>query len=202
VEVIQHETGHHIHFNIGLFPRDAFGGNSVPMWLVEGTTMLFEVPPSAAGASLGVLNHYRLNNLRRHFGARPLSAADWKLFLIDNNLWPNAAGHGSIFDSYQLGWSMVYYLWKEQRDKYAQYLQKIFGREEGETVSNTEREKEFEDIFGRVDEKWIDRYYAFLEKLQLRPSLLPPGEEPATGGGQTGPRRPAGGGRGGRGPRG
>ncbi len=54
MEVIQHETGHMIHFNFGLFPMNVFDlmikrGASIPIWLVEGTTMLFEVPPSSAG---------------------------------------------------------------------------------------------------------------------------------------------------------
>ncbi len=179
MEVIQHETGHHIHFNIGLFPRDAFGGGGVPIWLVEGTTMMFEVPPSAAGASLGVLNHYRLNSLRNKFGQRPLSPSDWKLFLIDNARWSNAAGRGTVVDSYQLGWSMVYYLWKERREGYARYLQRVFGREEGETLTTTEREQELEECLGRIDDKWIEDYYKFLSTLQVRPSLLPPGEQVA-----------------------
>jgi len=167
VEVIQHETGHHIHFNIGLFPRDAFGGQSVPVWLVEGTTMMFEVPPSRAGASLGTLNDYRLFHLKDTWGPHPLSPQQWKLFLIDNSLWRG-------FDSYQLGWAMVYYLWKEHRPGYAKYLQKVFGREEGDILTMTEREKEFEDCFSRVDDEWVEKFYAFLDGLHVRPSLLPP----------------------------
>lgn len=166
-EVIQHETGHHIHFNIGLFPRDAFGGGSVPIWLVEGTTMMFEFPPTAAGASLGVLNHYRLDTLRRTWGEHPLTPEDWKMFIIDNSQWRG-------FHSYQLGWCLVYYLWKKHRDGYARYLRSVFGREEGVTMTNTEREKEFEDIFGRVDEKWVQKLYDFLDTLHVKPSLLPP----------------------------
>jgi hypothetical protein len=199
MEVIQHETGHHIHFNIGLFPRDAFGGQNVPLWLVEGTTMMFEVPPSSAGASLGALNHYRLNNLRNKFGSRPLNAAEWKLFLIDNGQWHNAAGHGNVVDSYQLGWSMVYYLWKQHRDGYAKYLRLVFGREVGSTLTMTEREKELEDCFGRVDEKWVEDYYKFLASLQLKPSLLPPGEHVSRKDSDSTPRQNAPGGGGGKG---
>ncbi len=174
VEVIQHEIGHHIHFNIGLFPRDSFKGGNVPIWLVEGTTMMFEVPPSKAGASLGTLNDNRLDHLLKKFGKRPLSVAEWKLFLIDNTAWHNAAGRGNTYDSYQLAWSMVYYLWKERRDQYAKYLQTVFGREPGVTMTNTEREKDFEDAFGRLDEKWLEGYYQFLSTLHVRQSLLPP----------------------------
>jgi len=170
LEVIQHETGHHIHFNIGLFPRDVFEGGSVPIWLVEGTTMLFEVPPTKHGASIGVLNHYRLYMLRKLFGFRPLTPSQWKLFIIDNGLWQG-------FESYQLGWALVYYLYREHRDGYAQYLRSVFEREEGETITNTDREKEFEDIFGRVDEDWIEDFYDFLNSLYVKKSALPPDEE-------------------------
>lgn len=172
IEVIQHETGHHIHFNIGLFPRDSFGGGGVPIWLVEGTTMLFEVPPTEGGASIGSLNHYRLYMLRRLYGEKPLSPAEWKIFIIDNGMW-----HG--FESYQLGWAMVYYLYKKHRDGYGEYLRRVYGREEGYEMSMTEREKEFEDIFGRIDDEWVEHFYDFLATLQVRPSLLPPGDEEA-----------------------
>lgn len=198
MEVIQHETGHHIHFNIGLFPRDSFGGGGVPIWLVEGTTMLFEIPPSTAGASLGVLNHYRLHMLRKLFGPHPLSPSDWKRFIIDNRMWRG-------FESYQLGWAMVYYLYKKHRDGYAEYLRSVFGRDEGFEMSHTEREEEFVKIFGEIDEEWIEEFYAFLDSLNVRKSLLPADEQDSIGssrapdssrrGGDSGRRR---GGRGGR----
>ena len=168
-EVIQHETGHHIHFNIGMFPRDAFGGQKVPIWMVEGTTMLFEVPPSRAGASLGVMNHNRLHELRKKFGEHPLDEETWKAFLFDNRMWHGAGW--STYDSYQLGWSMVYFLFKERREQYGEYLRAIYGREE--EVDVNQRAAEFEGIFGPVSE-WIDDYYAFLDSLALRPSLTAP----------------------------
>jgi hypothetical protein len=175
MDVIQHETGHHIHFNIGLFPRNGLEReSSVPIWLVEGTTMMFEIPPSSAGGSLGILNHNRLNEVRKFWGPHPLSTAQWKLFLIDNGVWASGVGRGDVALSYPLGWSMVYYLWKEHRDGYAKYLRTVFGREEDFRMTNTEREKEFEDIFGIVNDDWIKKFYKFLDSLVLKPSLLPP----------------------------
>ena len=174
LEVIQHETGHHIHFNVGLFPRNAHEReSSVPTWLIEGTTMMFEFPPTQAGASLGVLNHGRLDQVRKFWGPHPLSTAEWKLFLIDNNVWYSGVGKGNVGASYPLGWAMVYYLWKEHRDGYGKYLQTVFGREEDFRMTNTEREKEFEDIFGVVNDEWVNKFYKFLDSLQLKPSLVP-----------------------------
>ncbi len=199
LEVIQHEAGHHIDFNIGLFPNNGLTRKaSIPLWLVEGTTMLFEVPPSSAGASLGVMNHARLNELRTVWGRHPLSVAEWKRFIIDNQMWRQPP-KGNEAHSYCLGWGLVYYLWKEHRAGYATYCQVVYDREEDVEMTNAEREKEFEDIFGRVDEKWVERFYKFLDGLQLKKSLLPPGEdgrdEPRQGrsggdrGGRSGGRR-------------
>lgn len=178
VEVIQHEAGHQIHFNIGLFPRDALIRDDVPVprWLVEGTTMLFEVPPSRAGASLGVMNHSRLFGLRAYFGWAPLTPDTWKLFIVDDSYWFGAGGW-NVGQSYFLGWGMVYYLWKEHRQGYAKYLNKVFGREEA--MTKTQLEAEFIECFGNLDQKWFDRFYEFIDKLELRPSLVDPRAEDA-----------------------
>jgi hypothetical protein len=168
MEVVQHEAGHHIHFNIGLFPKGLRPqGGSIPTWLVEGTTMLFEFPVTAAGASLGVLNHYRLDQVRKFYGPRPLNTQFWKLFIIDNNMWQGG-------NSYPLGWALTYYLFKEHRDEYAAYLRDIFGREADVYMSHGDREKEFEQHFGRVDDEWIEDYHDFLESLHVKQSVLPP----------------------------
>jgi hypothetical protein len=172
LEVIQHETGHHIDFNFGLFPRNGLTRKaSVPLWLVEGTTMMFEVPPSTAGASLGVMNHSRLDELRAKFGRHPLSLAEWKNFIIDNGDWQRRFPNG-----YPLGWALVYYLWKQHRAGYAKYCKAVYDREEDVELTKSDREKEFEDIFGRMDEKWLKDFYAFLDSLQVRKSLLPLGQ--------------------------
>lgn len=177
MKVIQHEAGHHIHFNIGLFPRDVFmdpdSFDSLPRWLVEGTTMMFEFPPSRAGASLGTVNHGRLDEFDKIYGRkdehRRLSPQRLKTFILDNGVFLRG-GHST----YSLGWALVYYCWKEDRDKYAEYMRVISQREPGTNVTYTEREREFEDIFGRIDEDWIDKWYEFLDGLLLKKSVLPP----------------------------
>jgi hypothetical protein len=132
--------------------------------------MLFEFPPTSSGASLGVLNHNRLSEMRRIWGDHPLDHSQWKLFLIDNRYWFS----GNVYNNYQLGWAMVYYLFKEHQDAYGEYLRKIFGREPDVRLTNTEIEKEFEDCFGKIDEEWIEDFYEFLDELAVKKSLLPP----------------------------
>jgi hypothetical protein len=195
LEVIQHETGHHIDFNIGLFPNNGLKRKAgIPLWLVEGTTMMFEVPPSTAGASLGVMNNNRLNELRTFWGKHPLSAAEWKRFIIDNDMWHHPPKGGEA-ESYPLGWALVYYLWKTHRLEYGQYCKAVYNREEDVELSYSDREKEFEDIFGRVDENWVKDFYKFLDSLQLKRSLLPLGDQEHDSGNRGG-NRSGGGGRG------
>ena len=174
VEVIQHEAGHHIHFNIGLFPRDLWVGleyenvDLLPRWLVEGTTMMFEFPPTAAGASLGTVNHGRLNEFRRYYGRR-FSAQEVKDFILENGVFLRCGGA-----CYPFAWSLVNYFWHENREGYARYMQSVAKREPGMEMSYTEREKEFEDCFGRIDDDWIEAWYDYVDDLQLKKSVLPP----------------------------
>jgi len=199
LEVIQHEAGHHIDFNIGLFPNNGLTRKaSVPLWLVEGTTQMFEVPPTSAGASLGVLNHARLNEVRSIWGKHPLSVPEWKRFIIDNDMWRRPPKGGEAA-SYCLGWSLVYYLWKTNHLGYGKYCKAVYEREEDVELSNSDREKEFEDIFGRVDEEWVKSFYKFLDSLQLKRSLLPLGDQQRDSGGKSGGQQGGGGGKGGRG---
>ena len=137
--------------------------------------MQFEVPPSTAGAGIGVLNHSRLFEVRQLFGWHPLTPERWKLFLIDNAQWYNS--DWGVAASYPLGWAIVYYMWTEHRDGYAKYLQKVFGREE--VLDRTQRERELQDCFGTLDDKWFKKFYEFLDSLELRPSLCGPEEEEA-----------------------
>jgi hypothetical protein len=170
----QHELGHHIHFNIGLFPHYAYiSGESfdaMPIWLVEGTTMMFEVPPNREGASLGVTNYSRLNEFKKYF-ARKWPPESVKMFVVDNRVW--RSGY-----YYPMGWALVYYLWEEKRAGLIQYYRIISARDPGDAVSYTQREREFEDCFGKIDKQWVDDWYKFIGELPIKKSLLPPENYP------------------------
>ncbi len=211
-EVVQHETGHHIHFNTGVFPADTshneISWDSVPRWLVEGTTMLFEVPPTSEGASLGAINHGRLKEFREMYVNPPLNAYQMEAFIVDNRIF--LAGGGN---TYCLGWALVNYCWKKNREGLRQYMRIISKREPGFAIDYTQREKEFEDAFGEINDKWVEDFYKYVAELKLAESVLPPdlgallrGESPGRGGNVGGDRsgggRRDGGGRGGRGRRG
>ncbi|MFO0837495.1 MAG: DUF1570 domain-containing protein [Phycisphaerae bacterium] len=177
LEVVQHEASHHIHFNVGLFVRDAFWAH----WVVEGDAQLFEVPPSGEGAGLGSLNHYRLFQCRQLYGRkgtnfdRAMAGSDkpsdqvavLRQFIFDDARWGGA-------ESYPLGWAIHYYLFKKQREKYAVFMQRMAKFDSKEPPTPTERQREFEDLFGPVDAKFKDNLVAFLESLQLKQSAFEP----------------------------
>ena len=82
--------------------------------MVEGTTMMFEFPPTKAGASLGTVNHGRLDEFDKIYGRkdehRRLSPQQLKTFILDNSVFLRGGG-----STYSLGWALVYYCWKEKR---------------------------------------------------------------------------------------
>jgi hypothetical protein len=182
--IIQHEAGHHIHYNIGLFPRevaiDPRSHDAIPKWIVEGTTMMFEVPPTAGG--FGHTNGLRLLHLRHIYQNANLAEEVEKVkrFIVDNESWRT----GNISDQYPKGWGLVYYLWKKHRKQYAQYLALVGARQVGVEVTPEERLKEFEDIFGTIDEAWLKEWSDYVGKLNPRRSTIitgladPPEQDP------------------------
>lgn len=161
LKTVQHEAAHHIHFNIGLFPKRG----DVPQWLVEGMATMFELPPGTGGGSLGAINHFRLWYYRRLFGREGQGLPDMREFLASNNLWQG-------FPSYSIGWALCNYLWREHRPEFAQYMQRIAQRNPDEPVRMSERMQEFEEIFGKVDEEWVKRFKDYTANLHLKKSAI------------------------------
>lgn len=160
--VIQHECAHHVHFNTGVFPKRG----DMPRWLVEGLACMFELPPTDAGGSLGVVNHARLDEFRKIYGKTPERLGDLRLFIVDDSQF-----RGGM--SYSLGWALHQYMWKKYRKKYAKYMQLMAAREDDERIDSTKRQQEFEDLFGPVDEEWVKKFVEYVNTLQLRQSVLP-----------------------------
>jgi hypothetical protein len=162
LEVVQHEAAHHVHFNIGLFPARG----QLPRWMTEGLATMFEVPPGKSGASLGATNHYRLYQFRQIYGKKGERLPDLRLFIVDDRLWSGG-------NSYPLGWALNHYLYRRYRDKYSLWIQRLSAREEDVQVSETDRQKEFEDIFGPVDEKWTKNFISYIADIELKMSEIP-----------------------------
>ena len=73
--------------------------------------------------------------------------------------------------AYPQAWALTHYLWKVERPKFALYMQKMANREDGATLNGTQRQQEFEDIFGPADELH-KKFVEYIFGLQNRPSAL------------------------------
>lgn len=168
LEVIQHEAGHHMHFNMGLFnPRADRAGK----WLSEGMAVQFEVPPTRHGGSLGAINHERLRQLRMiwqpYLEADPPPMDFFRAFLWQGNIDYTGA-------HYSLGWAVIYYLRSKYEEGFARYLQAVAQWEDDTEISLTEKQKLWEDNFGELTEQWIKDMGKFILSIPLRTDELPP----------------------------
>lgn len=165
LKVVQHEAGHHMHFNMGIYPR--FG--DLPRWMTEGLATMFEVPPTEIGAGLGATNHDRLIEFRRFYGTDP-DRVPWEFVreVIVGDYDPDG------YQAYVMGWALNHYLWHEHREKYAEWLRLLGERENDFSIrlNRTEKQEQFEDIFGKVDEAWVREFVRFILSIEPRPSLI------------------------------
>ena len=160
VSVIQHEAAHHIHFNVGIFSKRG----DYPRFLTEGLAQMFELPPGRRGGGLGTTNHSRLAELNRRYPRnRRKAMIPTKQFVVDDATgWPAA---------YPQAWGLTHYLWKKKRPEFARYMKNMAQREDDVTLTATQRQQEFEDIFGPADElhkKFVD----YIFSVQFRRSAL------------------------------
>ena len=164
-EVVQHEIGHHIDFNIGFFPQRA----DVPRWLPEGLTMQFEVAPSQLGASFGKINYNRLNELRRQYGPNLEALPPLRDFMLHQQIW--FMGY-----NYPLGWALVHYLIKNYPESLSKFLQIMTQREDdwSELVPLQTKLAQMEDLFGKLDVEWTQRFKDYINSIPMRQSELTP----------------------------
>lgn len=168
-EVVQHEAAHHIHFNIGVFAREAFKSGGLPRWTVEGLATMFELPETVAGASLGGTNHMRVFEFRDGFGRDGARLPDMKDFLLDDAVFLRGGGQ-----FYPLGWALTHFMWNKKRDAYGKWLHLLSELGDREEFSRTDRQQAFEDLFGKIDEKFQKDFLAYIDTIQLKASILPP----------------------------
>ncbi|RMF76989.1 MAG: DUF1570 domain-containing protein [Planctomycetota bacterium] len=165
LEVVQHEAAHHIHFNIGIFPR----GGDLPTWMTEGLATMFEAPPSEVGASLGAVNHYRLFHFRRFYGDHGQNLPPLKLFILNDGMWNG-------FPSYSIGWALNHYLFRNFREEYGEWMRLLAKRPDDfvTRIETSKKQEQFEDIFGEVDDDWIKAFNDYIASIQLNRAALPP----------------------------
>lgn len=167
LEVVQHEAAHQVHFNLGVFPLKWTDG--VPRWAVEGLATMFEVPQSSAGGSLGAINHKRLQEFRESFGdITRLPPQRMLMFIMGRDYL------GSQYNVYVMGWALHHYLRTAHRPQYARYMQLLASRGDPRLheLTPTVMQKEFEELFGTVDEEWMKSFAKFMNEIVFVPSAV------------------------------
>ena len=167
LEVVQHEAAHQVHFNLGVFPLKWTEG--VPRWAVEGLATMFEVPQSSQGGSLGAVNHKRLQEFRETFkDVEKIPPEAMRLFIIGSTYL------GSDYNVYVMGWALHHYLRGAHRAGYAKYMQLLASRDNPRLteLTPTAKQKEFEDIFGPVDENWMKAFAKYMNDITFVPSAV------------------------------
>lgn len=168
-EVVQHEAAHHIHFNIGVFSRERDAQGRIPRWTTEGLATMFELPETAAGASMGGTNHMRVYEFRQFFGRDGSGLPDMKNFLLDDSVFLSGGGR-----FYPLGWALTHYMWNKKREAYGKWLHLLAELGDRDEFTRTDRQQAFEDLFGKIDEKFEKDFIAYIETIHLKQSILPP----------------------------
>jgi hypothetical protein len=164
LEVVQHEATHAIHFNIGVFPKEARIGT----WMVEGLCVQFEVPPTQEGGSFGALNYSRLDSFHKMYmtgePGEERVAVPWEF--VKNLILAPSSG----FHDYVMGWALNYYLRKE----YGEWMRHLASLEDDWTVEidTTTRLADFENIFGKVDEAWVQKFYDWIAAIPMKKSAI------------------------------
>lgn len=165
--VVQHEAAHHIHFNLGVFPRKG----DIPRWMSEGLATMFETVNAESGTSYGGLNHQRLYEFRQIYGQDGERIPDLRVIVLANQ-WFFQNG----FYAYSMGWALNHYLAHapKHKEKYKEWMRLLAGRDDDEQIPIAELHQQFEKLFGEINDDWRKEFIAFIKEQQLKMSEVRP----------------------------
>ncbi len=176
--VIQHETAHQVAFNFGLHTR----GAQNPKWFVEGVACLLETPPSRFGGGFGVINQYRLDDLRDAVDPghekRKLKTKDVVEAMKEGRCVSprQLVEDASLFEIrgpqlanvYASSWALVQYLFRHEREAFSAYVRDLQARRPGQRFTPGEERALFETRFGKIDPRFERRWAAYVISLKYR----------------------------------
>jgi hypothetical protein len=162
-QIVQHEVAHQVMYNIGVHNRN-FEAN--PRWLVEGLAMMFETPPTHEGAGIGAVNQWRL--------------ARWRDLAKEGKLPPirDVISNGDLLlptatdgeHAYAQAWAMVHYLHRTKQKQLAKYIERVNQRREKRKYKGEEDLKLFEQVFGKLDASFTEKWEEYMKKIPLKRS--------------------------------
>jgi len=145
VATIVHEATHQLAFNSGLQLRLA----DIPMWLSEGIATYFETPDlrSARGwRTVGKVNRYHLTQFRHNLRTRE---DDSLIKLIQDD--KKFRGTEGVREAYSESWALNYFLIRNYREQYLEYLKFLSQKEPNQYNTPDERIAEFRRFFGDLN---------------------------------------------------
>jgi len=177
--VVQHETAHQILFNVGVHLR----GADNPLWFVEGLACQFEVPQTDASGRLTRVNQLRLADFRQALGAahgdQSVSASalsDSKhaqrwlpiaALICESEKWGPV--NDRIAYRYSQGWGLVYFLAREQPERFGEYIKQLAARPVGIAMTVEQERTIFEKHFGPITDDLERRWIDFILALRVEP---------------------------------
>ncbi len=126
--------------------------------------MLFERPLDAPADGRELVNAYRLYEFRKLYGRDKQALKDLPRLLVDDEAWCGGK-------CYPWAWAVTRYLQDERHAALAALLRKV-ATEGGLPRAAAERRAVFDDLFGPLDEKWVERFYEATMKWPLDASAL------------------------------
>jgi len=164
VSTLIHEAVHQAAYNTGFHNRNVI---EYPMWLVEGMAMFFETTDvnGQQGWKGGrSINPDRANRFKAAYH-RTLHSGFLEQLLVDDAMLRNPA---TAPDAYALAWTLTYYLLKNHKSEYMEYVRLINARPEFTSYTRAARLKDFETAFkmspGQMETEFLGGIMRLLEK--------------------------------------
>lgn len=142
VATIIHEATHQIAFNTGLHARYA----DIPLWVSEGIAVYFETPDLSGGRgwrSVDTVNPIRQRVFLNALADR--SRQSLRSLIQDDERFRNPR---TASEAYAEAWALNYFLLRQHREEYLEYLQRLAKKQPLGTTDPAQRIAEFRASFG------------------------------------------------------
>jgi hypothetical protein len=158
---VMHEAAHQTAFNCGVHTR--FG--QTPKWGIEGLGCLFE--------ARGIYDafHYRKIDDRLNLGR----LRDFKHMRKTTDLEPlmmDMVASENVFkrrpgQAYAMAWALTFYLSEKQPRDYMRFLKKTSNLGPFDSYSQSQRVRDFQQIFGRDSKMLMTRVGRFIDEIRV-----------------------------------
>jgi hypothetical protein len=158
---IVHEATHQIAFNSGMHTRYADN----PLWLTEGMAMYFETPDLRSPKGWKTAGRVNLTRLKRfkEFAANRRSDDSLRTLLQDNDRFQSQQ---TVVDAYAESWALNYFLLKNYRQKYVEYLKLLQSKPRLIRDSKEQRIEDFSKSIGRSTEQLDKEFVRYTKRLR------------------------------------